>query len=502
MKSEDKTERYINNDFLLTLMMADEGSQVLIQEIAIINPYLDTLTALKRVCDKRECSLQDLIDFLKTTEELKLLDGKYKYCISLDAKSNLLDFNNLKTIEEITDYDNIIQLNIKNALLNLEAKNFSYTEFDKFKKQIEANYQEKVGEYKIEIYNLYEIISQAFSINGNYRKCHENKKILTFSHRIRGWSSPAYQLNENFSIELKTNFGFGNSSYFYVKIKYKNIDICPLSEWINYEVAHFSEIVRYTKSYTKRVAKENFRGQLTYTTVIGNNFWFDALAFAENACNISINDEAKFVEDYIIKECELMVKGLENIMQATKFTFQKDRNPPYSKDKSGHELIDFRGEKITGALDFIAKILEFRAIIAVENIIGRIEKLNKLIQPILEAELKIVKVELSSLISELELLAPVFHKVKATHTYYLYEKQYIKNEIVIQRKIRDYQVENEEVEQIFKIKFPEFVEFEPEYIRILKNYEELSQKIIILKSISLNIGSYNIKIEKYFRNSQ
>jgi hypothetical protein len=500
MKSEDNTERYINKDFLLTLMKADDGSQVMIQEVDILNPYLNILSALERVCDKLECSLKDLIDFLRTTEELKLLDGTYKYCISLDAKSNLLDFNHLKTIDEVIDYHSITQFNIKGALSTLKAKNLSKAAFERSQKQIEESYQDKVRDFKFEIYRRYKIISQAFSINISYRKCHENKKTLTFSHRIRGWSSPAYQLTLNFSIELKTNFGFGNSSYFYVKIKYKNIDICPISEWINYEIAHFSEIIRYTKSYTKRLAKENFRGQLIYTTVIGNNFWIDALAFAQNACNISINDEAKFVEDYIVKECELMVKGLENIMHATSFTFQKDRNPPYSKDKSGHELIDFRGEKITGALDFITKILEFKAIIIVENLICRIERLNKLMQPILIAELKVVDEDLIGFKLEIDKLAPEFNEFQQRHRNYIYEKQYIKNAIVIKRKIRDYEVDPDEIEQIFNMNFPEFDEFDVSYKKIVKNYNALRERIVILNTISKNINTYNIKIDKYFRN--
>ena len=45
----------------------------------------------------------------------------------------------------------------------------------------------------------------------------------------------------NFSVEIKTNFGYGSVSYFYTKLKYKNIEITPFSEWVDYEFARFAK---------------------------------------------------------------------------------------------------------------------------------------------------------------------------------------------------------------------------------------------------------------------
>ena len=57
--------------------------------------------------------------------------------------------------------------------------------------------------------------------------CTFNLDILTFSHREEGWSNPVYQLTPNFSVEIKTNFGFGSTSYFYTKHNLKGFLMVP-----------------------------------------------------------------------------------------------------------------------------------------------------------------------------------------------------------------------------------------------------------------------------------
>lgn len=496
----------INEGFLITLTTVGHQSPIVIGKIDIINPFQEFLSSLKIICDDAKSSIHDLIIFLNNSEELIQLNGNYKYCEALASATGLLSYNNQNQIGEIAARNDVLSLNKKYAIDSLTKRTSSGKIFERgFKEKmntIDDEYQRETEEFKLEIYKNYELISNAYSINKTYRKCYEDKKIITFSHRIRGWSSPAHNLNEHFSIELKTNFGFGGSSYFYVKIKYKNIDICPISEWINYEFAESSEIIRYTKSYTKKEFRD---GNRNHKIRIDNEFWHDALIFAKEACNCSINDEVIFVETYILKECEDMVKGLENIMNKTSFTFDgKDKNnaKKYSVDKSGHRLIDFRGEKIVGALDFISKILEFENITSIENFIKRIEELNRLMQPILVAELLVIPNKLSDLSTKHEELKPEFNDVKEKHKFYLDEKQHIKNEIVLLRKIRANQVDSEEINEVFKQRFPEYDKFKVLYEEIVKHYERLTEEISSLNLTFINITSYSLKIEQYFISNQ
>src|SRR5690606_38411441 len=127
------------------------------------------------------------------------------------------------------------------------------------------------------------------------------------------WSNPEFKLSENFTVVLKTNFGYGSASYFYIKLKYKNIEITPFSEWIDYEIAKFTEIIRYTKSFVYRLLRGIYNGKRVYQQKMENSNWQDAIDYTKTACNVSLKDEVDFVRKYIIDECERMVAGLENI---------------------------------------------------------------------------------------------------------------------------------------------------------------------------------------------
>jgi hypothetical protein len=500
---EHPVEPTINKDYLLTLINTENGTQLSTHKIEIVNLLAFELKILKSICTTKSNSLDDLIEFLDKSSDFRQMNGDYKYCEILASRSDPLNFNDLEKIEKIIVYHQLINGILQQSLKSLEdnalTKKIDAQEYNNRKSRYQNEFQEKVETYKLEIYQYYELISNAYSINKAYRKCYDNKKILTFSHRIRGWSNPAHNLNENFSIELRTNFGFGNSSYFYVKIKYKNVDICPISEWINYEIAEFSEIIRYTKSFTSKIEQKSYNGKVNYRTVIENSWWEDALIYAKDACNCSMTDENDFIEKYILQECEDMVKGLENIMHQTIFTFHRDKDHIYEVDKKGHQLIDFRGEKIVGALDFITKIIEFKEIISVKNFIKRIEELNELMHPILVVEEITVENKLKILNPRLEILIPKFNEAKEKYRYYSDEKQFIKNDIVIQKKIKAFEVDMDEVESLFKIKFPEYGFFEINYNNILEQFNELTQEINILNSISINIKTYISKINQYFK---
>ena len=500
---EQPVKPEINKDYLLTLINTQNGTQLSTHKIEIINLLASELETLNSICTTKSNSLEVLINFLSKSLNFRQMNGDYKYCEILASRSDPLNFNDLEKIEEITKYNQLITVILEHSLKSLSQdllnKKINAQDYGDRQLKYKNVFNEKVESYKLEIYKYYKLISKAYSINKVYRKCYENNQILTFSHRIRGWSNPAHHLNENFSVELRTNFGFGNSSYFYVKIKYKNVDICPISEWINYEIAEFSEIIRYTKSFTSKIEQKSYNGKVNYRTVIENSWWTDALIYAKDACNCSMIDENDFIEKYILQECEDMVKGLENIMHQTIFTFNQDKDHIYEVDKKGHQLIDFRGEKIVGALDFITKIIEFKEIISVKNFIKRIEVLNELMHPILVLEENTVEDKLKILNPRLEILIPKFNEAKEKYRYYLDEKQFIKNDIVIQKKIKAYEVDMDEVESLFKIKFPDYGFFEINYNNILEQFGELTQEINILNSISINIKTYILKINRYFK---
>lgn len=93
-------------------------------------------------------------------------------------------------------------------------KNFINTSLNK---NDEINY----AEIKIKVIKYLKNKKDIINYFLNFEKLKERTDILVLSNRIGGWSNPKFQLSKDFSIEVKSNFGFGRASYFFLSIYYK-----------------------------------------------------------------------------------------------------------------------------------------------------------------------------------------------------------------------------------------------------------------------------------------
>ncbi|POS00535.1 hypothetical protein Q361_1721 [Flavobacterium croceum DSM 17960] len=465
----------INEEYLLVLKKNSENL-IFVDYENIVNPILSEQIEFNSFFSKSSSTLKELISLIDDSKYLEKLYFFHKYCVSLIGTYQQKLFSKTEIIKQIKTHIDLFELKSRNE------ENF--------------NEYEAVSEYLQEIKNEFEIRFKSYAINISYKKCIEDINIISFSHRSAGWSNPIYNLNENFSIEIKTNFGFGNSSYFYTIIKYKNIEITPFSDWINYEHAKFSEIVRYTRIYTRYIKHLKYN---SYKPNIENYYWEDAMTFAKDACNLSITDESKFIEKYILDECEEMVYGLENIFLKDKFNFiDRETNGHYEVNKKGHYLMEFRGEKISGSLEFVNKILAFRDITKVDIFITRLENCNKKIQPYLLKEIETIKDELNVLQKEFEPLKPIYKELSIKDENYNNEFLKIKREII--KNCREKGIEFDEILYFYKknTSFPEYEEFHEEFKIISEKYNKLNQTISNLNLVFSKIKEYETNIQKYF----
>jgi hypothetical protein len=351
------------------------------------------------------------------------------------------------------------------------------------KADVDFNDLQAIWQCKQRWKEYYLLWGHAYAIKLAYRKCHDDPSILTFSHRLCGWSNPSYQLTPVFSMEIKTNFGYGSVSYFYTLLKYKNVDITPFSEWIQYEYAKFYEIVRYSQKY-RLVHPE----------------WLRAMEYARDACNLSRRDETAFVAKYIINECEEMVSGLNLVMSNDRFRFINDMRETYYIDKKGHVLTEFRGEKVSGALDFIGKIMEFSHIASVQGFIDRIKDCNRKLQPLLVRETAILaeKIDLSA--KDLAEYQPKYEKYDSENRQYADKKEKLKRELIAANKMTWQHINNDLLNSRFKEEFPDYEEFREEYDKVSLNWLRMNDNHNNLVKVIGKISAHNTKIINFFRN--
>jgi len=449
------------NEECLYFLKKDKKNEVNTGFINIRNPFLETINKLSKLCDNPNSRLKDLVQFISTNIELKKLNGHYRYCKNLRGSYQAFHANNDVVIKDIKDTEKIF----------LENK----------KDNPEYDIQERITLKRIAIKEKYILWAKAYSIKKTYALCHQDKSILTFSHRIDGWSDPSYQLTPNFSLELKTNFGYSYVSYFYNKLKYKNIEITPFSDWVKYETAHFSEIIRYTRRYP-----------------LTNAAWIDALDFTKEACNLSMKNEKKFIEEYVIEECERMVEGLEDILQQENFEFKTwERGGTIRTNKKGHLLIEFRGEKMSGALDFISKIIEFEGITSIKSFVRRIEDCNIKIQPILIEEEKLIQTKVARLESEKMELKPKYELVIEKYKGYNEKKYNLTKQMVSEKQLTYINMDVVKRDKKFNTIYPDYEKFLEEYKKVTGHYQFLNQQILNHTKIRENIIKYEERICEY-----
>jgi hypothetical protein len=216
-----------------------------------------------------------------------------------------------------------------------------------------------------------------YNINFTYKKLETSPYVLAYSHSKLGHITQERTIDWGFDIHFKTNFGFGSSSYFFIMIWYKGISVSPFSDLVEYRIADTRSIIRYTRKYR-----------------VKNESWRDVMDYAQEAINCHNRDEREFVSSYILAECEQMVNGLEEILKNNSFNLLEPNDKKSKVEfKTERQLIEFRGEKITGALQFITKIKKLNSIIRVKDFIQRIQSVNDAIYPILKKEFEYIEFE-------------------------------------------------------------------------------------------------------------
>ncbi len=212
---------------------------------------------------------------------------------------------------------------------------------------------------------------QAFKIIEN------NNDIKFYSHRRYGYYQQKFSLSDDFTIRILTNFGYGSASYLNSAIEYKNVLLINYSDYVRYRYIGSKYMTTYSKAYYPN--SEN---------------WEKAFDFIKEICDDYLeNNLQKFIKK-IEEECEKLVATLALFLRKNNFIFYKNPAHPEMRTDSkaftfhGIELTQFRGEKISGALDFIESLENLNKIIPTKEYIRCIE--NYAIEVLIEIKTALV----------------------------------------------------------------------------------------------------------------
>lgn len=229
----------------------------------------------------------------------------------------------------------------------------------KVKESVESDMEDDSKRCKENFYRVCTRFCQAFSYASLLRELRSDPDVKMWSTDTVGWTNLSYQITDDIRIDIHTNFGYGWSSYFYLGLTYKDIDILPYSMFVKYYYADRRDIARYTRLYDT-----------------DRNSWDYAFDYVETVAGKAAEGDDLFAKEYVMNEVQEMLSRLKDILDDPKAYFDTrimDKNHENEshyltvhdmtwQEKNTYkaypdEMIDvFQAEKIAGALEFLDKI--------------------------------------------------------------------------------------------------------------------------------------------------
>jgi hypothetical protein len=349
--------------------------------------------------------------------------------------------------------------------------NDSYIHIRSVPKEISyADYVKVVNNYfaKKEYLREASIYIKCQRLSETVKKIKEHDEIKLYSRDDVGFSTYTHKINDDITVELWTNFGYGSASYFNLAVKYKDIVILPYSYLVHYYYANMKSLMACTRAY--RPLREN---------------WEASIDFIADFVNQSIADPRKFVSEYVIKEVEEMMKGLRAIMDnpaevqsrikdSTSSEIRLSVIRPFNKEEfvmmetMADELTTlFKTEKITGALLFVESLRQLQEVCG---------DMSALIDEILSMN-KEVKHE----------IPPMLNRVRSTIETFKREEMNLERQIKLKENRKLYFDKRKERLQA-KMSFAEIIahdkifrEKNPLYVKLEEEINELKQKVYNLQ---------------------
>lgn len=366
-------------------------------------------------------------------------------------------------------------------------------------------YQQVIANLNKEFANYILIWLHAYRLSTAIHQCRTQEGIIAFSHRYKGWNLPEYQVNNNFKLNFKTNFGYGRSSYFYVLLNYKDVQIFPFTDWVDYEYIQASELVKHSEIIHEwHFVSGKFKSDgksISYCkpeVIIKNEFWQTAMHYVVKAANMAINNEEAFIKNYILDPIEELIYELSLLLSADNSAIAL-KYPKFEKNfkleranKEGDVLFkdlyiaDIRAEKVSGTLQFISEFIKLSDVISnSEMYVQKIESLNQQILPLIKTYLEKsekLTVELFNSIQELR-----------TEISYIYNgsdnspglKEILQNKVNLSL-------------QTFEKSYPNFQVTNEKYKKLLKKKDELEKEYNFVNLLKNNFSRYLKNIDNYF----
>lgn len=451
----------VNDTHMCVLRKVENENRVKVDFVELEFKYQSLLDELECMANNPNRTVMEMQDFVMNSP-LRLLERDYNFCDFLDG-----------TYQWVTCVQKISRSEYMARIAECEKNNGEACAIQ-YASDMRHDYFLSIKNHVL-----------PYMIQEKYDELAKDPSVVAFSHRRVGWAAPSFKLNEDLQVDYLTNFGYGMSSYFYSQIYYKGIGILPYSDWVHYYNASTSDIVRYTRRH-----------------LLENKEWINAMDVTAKIYNYAMSNPDDFVKHFILNEVEEMVSGLEKILkssgqyQVIYSFFNKNR----ALRIEGDELTRFKGEKISGALNFLDQLCRLAPICgSVTSYLNRIMNCNLSVRSELKQVVTSKSVILEKLIEEIEKEQPVWDAINEKLREYnrMREEMYnlLKNEQEFQG-MSDMCIRYH-IDKRFDEQHKEYLQIKAEYEAESKKYYDLCAKRGKAQQFVQELQTYLDKIEEF-----
>ena len=454
LKNKTMNKNYIG------VVTRTESDNLCLKQVNISKEHMELLAKLQDMCKNPNRTLLDMQnEFVRTFTKKEF----FYLCLPYSYSSSYIDGISYPKCLTFEEYQTKIEK--KRTELSEDHIRRSTEQIEmclsEYKEKLKKNYCYDCERY-IEGYNFNKTSSSVKS---------QSNTVMLSTEDI-GWTSYEYKVNDDITISIHTNFGYGSSSYFFLNLKYKGVEILPYSSIVKYYKANIIELRRHTRQYSM------FRDS-----------WNVAFDFVVETANTAKNTPELFVKKWITNELKEMLSGLRFISQnpeAAINSFINNKNDDilngfcynvrniweteikdYGVYKNEMSLA-FKAEKITGALLLLEKLQPLTELSStITDSIDEIKRINRCLSP--ELERQIIKTQNDI-------------KIHKQHLIYLEETLTALEEKVAPHNERIAELQEGKLSYEKTAIMKEYMEENPEYASLCSEIDDINTKIAETKT--------------------
>lgn len=392
----------VNVDFIGVVSLTDSGF-LEYKRLPITKLFEEEMQVLESMSNNENRTVLDLQDYFQRFFPKKYSPQVYDYCAPHGYNSSFINRAQYPKIYTYDEYKSKLQeaedRKIQSFLSDCDVKHvsdLSISQKTDLESQISKVREIEKNRLRVDFARSASRYVDAHRYYSDLKKVKADDNNKMYSTENVGWTTFEYPISKDVLFFMKSNFGYGRSSYHFINLSYKGIDILPYSALVKYYYVSMGEFYRYTRQY--RPTHEN---------------WEIALDFVVETANLAIRDEKEFVTKWIANEIQEMIDGLKIISEQPKKSLKEILDNPkdtdkflfirnaYDSDKQEYEAFPeelstiYKAEKLSAALCLLEKLQVLAPIHSIaQDAINKIKELNITFYPHLKEHIALIEKEI------------------------------------------------------------------------------------------------------------